>query len=88
MFFFFLNKLEYSSERIKLLQSNAEGYKKETKALREKNQKHTENIIKHEHVITILRQVNNLSVLTKINKILDYHPLLPIKNLSPDKKLC
>ena len=50
-------QLDFSAERYKILQSNNEGYKKEITALRDKTQKFSTSVIKHEQTINQLRQV-------------------------------
>lgn len=50
-------QLEYGAEKNKILQGNAEGYKKELASLREKEKKLFTSVAKHEQTINTLRQV-------------------------------
>jgi nucleoprotein TPR len=43
------------NDRFKILQSNVEGYKKEIASLRDKNQKYSNVIVKHEQTINMLK---------------------------------
>ena len=54
-------QLEFAAERYKVLQGNAEGYKKEIQALRDKSQKYSTSVAKHEQTINTLRQVKYYS---------------------------
>ena len=53
----FIFQLDYTSERYKVLQGNAEGYKKEIAHFREKSQKYSTAVAKHEQTINTLKQV-------------------------------
>ncbi|XP_077991395.1 nucleoprotein TPR-like [Glandiceps talaboti] len=48
------SQLEFSAERFKILQSNTEGYKKEIQGVKDKNQKYSADIIKHQQTINTL----------------------------------
>ena len=48
-------QLEFSEERFKVLTSNAESYKREAEALRERSAKYSSLLVKHEETITALR---------------------------------
>ncbi|XP_061166094.1 nucleoprotein TPR-like [Saccostrea echinata] len=50
------SQLEYGAERNKILQGNAEGYKKELASLSEKEKKLFSSVAKHEQTINTLRQ--------------------------------
>ncbi|XP_021362247.1 nucleoprotein TPR-like isoform X2 [Mizuhopecten yessoensis] len=50
------SQVDYSAEKYKVLQGNAEGYRKEIAALRDKVQKYSTSVAKHEQTINILRQ--------------------------------
>ncbi|XP_013390064.1 nucleoprotein TPR [Lingula anatina] len=50
------SQLDFSAERYKIVQSNVEGYRKEIAALRDKNQKYTASIVKHEQTLSTLRE--------------------------------
>ncbi|KAK3089218.1 hypothetical protein FSP39_001828 [Pinctada imbricata] len=50
------SQLDFSGERYKVLQSNADNYRKEIGALREKEKKLSTSIAKHEQTINTLRQ--------------------------------
>ncbi|XP_062610005.1 nucleoprotein TPR-like [Saccostrea cucullata] len=50
------SQLEYGAERNKILQGNAEGYKKELASLGEKEKKLFSSVAKHEQTINTLRQ--------------------------------
>ncbi|XP_060076894.1 nucleoprotein TPR-like [Ylistrum balloti] len=50
------SQVDYSAEKYKVLQGNAEGYRKEIAALRDKVQKYSASVAKHEQTINILRQ--------------------------------
>jgi len=51
-------QLEFSVERNKVSVSNIEGYKKEITVLRDRLQKYTASIAKHEQTINTQRQVD------------------------------
>ncbi|CAC5399713.1 TPR [Mytilus coruscus] len=50
------SQLEFQAERYKVLQSNNDGYKKEIASLREKVQKYSTSVAKHEQTVNTLRQ--------------------------------
>ncbi|XP_078317960.1 uncharacterized protein LOC111118796 isoform X2 [Crassostrea virginica] len=50
------SQLEYGAEKSKILQGNAEGYKRELASLREKEKKLFTSVAKHEQTINTLRQ--------------------------------
>ena len=50
-------QVEHAAERYKILQSNAESYRKEIAALQDKCQKYSTSIAKHEQTITKLKEV-------------------------------
>lgn len=52
-----------------MLQANAEGYRKEISALRDKVQKYSASVAKHEQTINILRQVGTGFNLTKVRSV-------------------
>ena len=49
--------MEHAAERYKILQSNAESYRKEIAALQDKCQKYSTSVAKHELTITKLKEV-------------------------------
>lgn len=53
----FVFQLDFAAERNKVALSNAEGYKKEIALLRDKLQKYTASVAKHEQTINSQRQV-------------------------------
>ena len=50
--------MDHAAERYKVLQANAESYKKEIAALQDKSQKYSTSVAKHELTITQLKEVN------------------------------
>lgn len=50
------SQLDHAQERYKAIQSNADGYKKESDILRDRNSKLSELIVKHETVISSLKE--------------------------------
>ncbi|XP_052073511.1 nucleoprotein TPR-like isoform X6 [Mytilus californianus] len=50
------SQLDFQAERYKVLQSNNDGYKKEIASLREKVQKYSTSVAKHEQTVNTLRQ--------------------------------
>ena len=52
-----VRQVEHAAERYKILQSNAESYRKEIAALQDKCQKYSTSIAKHEQTITKLKEV-------------------------------
>ncbi|XP_035228552.1 nucleoprotein TPR-like [Stegodyphus dumicola] len=50
------SQIEYSEERVKILQSNLETYKKEYASFKDKNRQHSSMIIQHQQTINSLRQ--------------------------------
>ncbi|KAK3607529.1 hypothetical protein CHS0354_025782 [Potamilus streckersoni] len=50
------SQLEFANEQKKVLQSNAESYRKEIALLREKSQKYSNSVAKHEQTINTLRE--------------------------------
>ena len=53
-------QLDFSAERYKVLQGNAEGYRKEIATLRDKIQKYNTTVAKYEQTVNSLKQVTNL----------------------------
>ena len=53
----FPQQVDHAAERYKILQSNAESYRKEIAALQDKCQKYNTSIAKHELTITKLKEV-------------------------------
>lgn len=56
-YIFIFLQLDFQAERYKVLQGNNDGYKKEIASLREKIQKYSTSVAKHEQTINTLRQV-------------------------------
>lgn len=61
--------MEYGAEKSKILQGNAEGYKRELASLREKEKKLFTSVAKHEQTINTLRQVSIRSNYKAVLKI-------------------
>ncbi|XP_064604367.1 nucleoprotein TPR-like [Liolophura sinensis] len=51
-----VSQLDFATERYKILQNNAESFKKEITSQRDKNQKYTTAVMKHEMTINSLKQ--------------------------------
>ncbi|KAG8185285.1 hypothetical protein JTE90_023894 [Oedothorax gibbosus] len=49
-------QVDYSEERVKILQSNLENFKKEHASVKDKNRQHSSLIVQHQHTINSLRQ--------------------------------
>ncbi|CAD5114207.1 DgyrCDS3352 [Dimorphilus gyrociliatus] len=62
------SQLDHAQERSKAIQSNADGYKKESDILRDRNSKLSEMIVKHETVISSLKE-QLLSVQGKLSTL-------------------
>ena len=54
-------QVDHAAERYKILQSNAESYRKEIAALQDKSQKYSTSVAKHELTITRLKEVREHS---------------------------
>ena len=50
-------QLDFAEERYKVLQTNVTGFKKETSALRQKNEQFSNTVVKHETNLTMIREV-------------------------------
>lgn len=57
LFYVITEQLESATERYKIVQSNAAGYKKEIDLLQERNHKSAASILKHESAIAHLKEV-------------------------------
>ena len=50
-------QLEFSSERYKVLNANTDSHRQEIEALRDKSQRMSELVVKHQQTIALLREV-------------------------------